>query len=119
AANISPSNSTRQQTACTLKEEIARIKERGICAVCFCSKGDLLSQWRAYSGGGYGYSIGFNPENLKALGEISKFDQAPFELAECFYDTVAQKCIVEDICAYYLSFAISRDGNDHLITGWG
>ena len=27
---------------------------------CFCSNGDLLSQWRAYAGSG-GYAVGFTP----------------------------------------------------------
>ena len=35
----------------------------------FSKKGDSLSQWRAYSGRSGGYSIGFRPEYLKAVGE--------------------------------------------------
>ena len=33
----------------------------GIYAVCFCTNGNLLSQWRAYSANGSGFSIGFDP----------------------------------------------------------
>jgi hypothetical protein len=32
--------------------------------VCFCEKGDLLSQWRTYSNRGGGYAIGFNANEL-------------------------------------------------------
>jgi hypothetical protein len=38
---------------------LERIIHVNVCVVCFCRNGDLLSQWRAYSGG-YGFSIGFN-----------------------------------------------------------
>jgi hypothetical protein len=67
-ANYAPSNSQRKQTACTLKKEITHIEERRISAICFCSNGDLLSQWRGYSGRSYGFSVGFNPESLKHFG---------------------------------------------------
>jgi hypothetical protein len=30
-----------------------------IHVICFCEKGDLLSQWRGYAGAGYGYSLAF------------------------------------------------------------
>ena len=32
---------------------------------CFCKDGDLLSQWRGYSGGVGGFAIGFDPELLQ------------------------------------------------------
>lgn len=34
---------------------------------CFCENGDLLSQWRAYGGGGEGFSLGFRFSWLHAL----------------------------------------------------
>ena len=34
-------------------------------ATCFCSKGDLLSQWRGYAGGTGGFAIGFSQEALR------------------------------------------------------
>jgi hypothetical protein len=34
---------------------------------CFCENGDLLSQWRAYGGGGEGFSLGFRLSWLLAL----------------------------------------------------
>lgn len=38
--------------------------------VCFSEKGDLLSQWRAYSDDGRGLSIGFDSSILGRIGEI-------------------------------------------------
>jgi hypothetical protein len=35
----------------------------------FSEKGNLLSQWRAYSGDGGGYSIGFSQDYLKSVGD--------------------------------------------------
>jgi hypothetical protein len=35
-----------------------------IFIACFCKKGDLLSQWRAYGGGGGGYAIGLKWDDL-------------------------------------------------------
>lgn len=34
-------------------------------ATCFCSDGDLLSQWRGYAGGTGGFAIGFSQEALR------------------------------------------------------
>jgi hypothetical protein len=36
-------------------------------AACFCSDGDLLSQWRSYAGAG-GYAIGFRTSALRHIG---------------------------------------------------
>jgi hypothetical protein len=38
-------------------------------ATSFSEDGNLLSQWRAYSGKSGGYSIGFSPNYLKAIGQ--------------------------------------------------
>jgi Protein of unknown function (DUF2971) len=42
--------------------------EQGPFVACFCSEGDLLSQWRGYSSGS-GYAIGFSGASLRALAE--------------------------------------------------
>jgi hypothetical protein len=47
--------------------EIARLAQdefTAFYATCFCEKGDLLSQWRAYGEGGGGYAIGFSGYSL-------------------------------------------------------
>jgi hypothetical protein len=55
-------------------------KKVNVCVVCFCTNGDLLSQWRGYSGGSCGYSIGFNIEKLKNLVKSANF------LGNCIYE---------------------------------
>ena len=44
------------------------LPKRGPYVACFCSEGDLLSQWRAYSSGS-GFAIGFSPSSLKTAAE--------------------------------------------------
>jgi hypothetical protein len=36
-------------------------------AACFCSNGDLLSQWRAYAGGTSGFALGFKTELVEHI----------------------------------------------------
>jgi hypothetical protein len=62
-----------------------------ICATCFCEKGDQLSQWRGYSGSGYGYSLGFIPSQLKAVAS-----DAGFVLGRCIYDPDLQRQIISE-----------------------
>jgi hypothetical protein len=73
-------------------------KNVNLCVVCFCTNGDLLSQWRGYSGNGYGYSIAFYTHRLKEFASKSGFALRP-----CIYDKTIQKRIVEEICDYYLN----------------
>jgi hypothetical protein len=40
-------------------------------AACFCEDGDLLSQWRGYTGGG-GYSLGFRPDIDLGLSAVEQ-----------------------------------------------
>lgn len=53
--------------------EDARVEmpSEGPYVACFCSDGDLLSQWRGYANGG-GYAIGFSTAGLKAAAESAK-----------------------------------------------
>jgi hypothetical protein len=60
-----------------------------IFAVCFCEEGDLLGQWRGYTGGHQGYSIGFSTAALTVITESKDF-----LLGKCIYDTEIQKGIV-------------------------
>jgi hypothetical protein len=57
----------------------------------FREKGNLLSQWRGYSGHGKGVSLGFNPRWLLQRAEQQ------FLVAKCLYDKVAQNKLVEQI----------------------
>lgn len=44
---------------------------------CFCAEPDLLSQWRAYSKNGAGYSIGFAPQLLTTAVQPMAFRLLP------------------------------------------
>ena len=44
------------------------VTSQDVFVTSFSEKGNLLSQWRAYSGGSGGYSIGFSPGYLRAVG---------------------------------------------------
>ena len=85
-------------TADILKKFIDLIRNVHVCVACFCKCGDLLSQWRGYSGAnGYGYSIRFNTKKLKEFA-----DKANFFLTQCIYDRTEQDRIVGEICDHYL-----------------
>jgi hypothetical protein len=69
-----------------------------ICVTSFCKTGDLLSQWRGYAGGGYGYSLGFIPSKLKTIACDSGFI-----LGKCIYDPDLQKQIIAEGVEYLLT----------------
>jgi hypothetical protein len=69
-----------------LRGKLNKVKDTLICVACFCEDGDLLSQWRGYSGRGYGYSLGFNYALLK-----EKTTSAGFILGKCIYCPERQK----------------------------
>ena len=56
------------------------VKESDCYVGSFSQERDQLSQWRAYTGGGVGYSIGFNFGMLKDFA-----DEQGFELVRCVY----------------------------------
>ncbi|RZM20543.1 MAG: DUF2971 domain-containing protein [Pedobacter sp.] len=59
----------------------------GYYATSFCSNSDLLSQWRAYGGGGNGYALGFSTNSIK-------LDQ-DCQLRKVIYDVETQKRLVD------------------------
>jgi hypothetical protein len=70
----------------------------------FSEKGNSLSQWRAYSERSGGYSIGFRPEYLRAVGERflssrpDRFIQASESLVKCiYYDEEEKKSLKGEI----------------------
>ncbi len=63
---------------------------------CFCSEGDLLSQWRGYSGGAYGYSLGFTSQGLVQMALASNFI-----FGSCIYNANLQNAIAQDLIDYY------------------
>jgi hypothetical protein len=88
--------SGRQRRTYILWKGIERIINVNICVVCFCASGDLLSQWRGYSGG-YGFSIGFNLQRLQALG-----NNLDFLLGPCIYEGRTQQNIIAELCDHHL-----------------
>jgi hypothetical protein len=99
-----PDLSRRKQLANLMRTFANASRDVNICVVCFCKKRDLLSQWRAYSGGSYGYSIGFNTNKLNNLAASSNF-----VLGGSVYDKTLQESIVNEICDYYLLGSITDD----------
>lgn len=68
---------------------LVNYKAYDVFSISFSTEGDDLSQWRAYSGAGPSFSIGFNPQKLElhANGYL-------FQLHEVKYD---KKLIAEDV----------------------
>jgi hypothetical protein len=70
----------------------------------FSENGDSLSQWRAYSERSGGYSIGFRPEYLRAVGERflgsrpDRFSQGSDTLVRCiYYDEEEERSLRDEI----------------------
>jgi Protein of unknown function (DUF2971) len=57
-----------------------------IYVACFSEVEDSLSQWRGYCPSGFGYSIGFDGERLRAVAQLQGF-----RLDRCIYDHDSQK----------------------------
>jgi len=66
----------------------------------FSEDGDLLSQWRGYCPGYGGVSIGFNPQELRSLGDRHGFDLGP-----CRYDEAGQTKLLRDLMEQGAVFA--------------
>jgi hypothetical protein len=75
-----------------------------VFAVSFSEFGDSLSQWRAYSGRSGGYSIGFRPDYLRAVGNDflvgrpDRFYSNSDALSRCiYYDEEAKVALKSEI----------------------
>ena len=62
---------------------------------CFCTQGDLLSQWRGYGAVGGGYAVWFSGRHIGAQ-EVTSFDQPEPILRKVIYDRRTQERIVSD-----------------------
>jgi hypothetical protein len=82
-------HSSEKAASVRLQESLHGLEDINIFAVCFCENGDLLSQWRGYAGGKYGYSIGFDSDALMQIA-----DRNEFTLGRCIYDTAVQRNII-------------------------
>jgi hypothetical protein len=78
--------------------------KRPTCATCFCTSGDLLSQWRAYGSAG-GFAIGFD---RAALDEM-----APGRLAAIDYDWISQSVRIAALVKRTME---SEDLEDEVVT---
>jgi hypothetical protein len=75
-----------------LIENLENIVDINICVCSLSEKGDLLSQWRGYSSGMGGYSIGFDKDALEiCVRELG------FELYKCEYDLREQRKHIESV----------------------
>jgi DUF2971 family protein len=59
---------------------------------CFSENGDLLSQWRAYTPNGVGYSVGVKFTDLKSLATSQRF-----RLVKCSYDAFEHGLILNEL----------------------
>jgi len=64
----------------------------GFYAACFCEEGDLLSQWRGYSGGVGGYALGFRVRDLQHVRASTPERQ--FVLRPVVYDPTQQRDLI-------------------------
>ena len=92
----------RQRLAKQLLDSLDRIAKINIFVACFCEHPDLLSQWRGYSHGSYGYSIGFSGDALASRTTSGNF---PFFLGKCIYDSKMQRAIIRESVERCLSHA--------------
>lgn len=96
-----------------LDEMASVLKDSGSVNVCVCSfseDGDLLSQWRAYGGGG-GFSIGFSGQFLRTASEGQGF-----WLVRCIYDETQQRrwmrTLLTDVLNENTQEELSKSGNE-------
>jgi hypothetical protein len=64
----------------------------GFYAACFCEEGDLLSQWRGYSGGVGGYALGFRSRDLQPFRASTP--ERRFVLRPVVYDPNEQRELI-------------------------
>ena len=78
----------------------------------FSEDGDLLSQWRAYTPNGIGFSVGMEYQSLVALAASQDF-----RLIKCIYDSTEHDIILEELIVD--SAALIKNGNtDNAVTGF-
>jgi hypothetical protein len=67
---------------------------------CFCSNGDLLSQWRGYPSSGGGYALGLRSESLRRGGGL---------LRRVIYDKDTQRQLLRDLLVPIVDRVASAD----------
>lgn len=85
-----------------LKRDICRVVEQydklaKVYVACFCTRGDLLSQWRGYGAVGGGYSVGLLAEHLGKLQlEPADFAKPKPLLRKVIYEREIQEGLVKE-----------------------
>lgn len=75
-----------------LLDEIDSIRAVNICVCSFSEVGDSLSQWRGYTGGGAGFSLGFSTQWLLHFAS-----NAGFSLYPCVYNPEHQEFLINEL----------------------
>jgi hypothetical protein len=75
-----------------LLSRLEAIKDMTLFVTSFSEHGDLLSQWRAYTQNGIGFSVGFEYDHLQKLAEAHNFS-----IIKCVYKESEHDLIVEEI----------------------
>ena len=94
------------------------VTSQDVYVTSFSKEGNLLSQWRAYSGESVGYSIGFSSNYLRAIGEHflqdnpGRFYSDLNGLNRCHYfekkEEASLKKEIEDIVSSYIAEASAK-----------
>jgi len=91
-----------------LKTELENVSRRSVYVASFSEKDDLLSQWRAYTPNGAGYSIGFEFNNVSAF-----FSHTTFCIESVLYASQDQENKIESIIDDTLDkYPLSNDSSD-------
>ncbi|CAB3824290.1 hypothetical protein LMG26858_00354 [Achromobacter anxifer] len=69
-----------------LTDQLERLSGLAIYVACFSEVEDSLSQWRGYCPPGFGYSIGFDGEQLRNIASAQGF-----QLRKCIYNDYEQR----------------------------
>ncbi len=76
----------------TVLERLDAIKDMTLFVGSFSEDGDLLSQWRAYTPNGIGFSVGFKYTYLKSLA-----DNQEFRIVKCAYKQSEHDSILDEL----------------------
>ena len=92
-----------------LKLYITTLSKRffDVYAACFCINGNLLSQWRGYSNGGGGYSLGFTFDSkTKFTYDLTNLSDLKLAgLRKVIYDKLIQDELIEKVLYYLIDSA--------------
>lgn len=90
--------------------ELFKIHNR-VYVVCFCTKGNLLSQWRGYGDGGGGYSIGLSATNDAGNMQtnVTPTQENRLFLRQVIYDPVEQNQLLNSVLSSFSSIIKNFD----------